>query len=154
MSSLDERIDGDLKSAMKASAMQSSERLRVSVLRMAKAALKNRAIDKQAPLTEDEELSVLSTLSKQRRESIEQYRKAGREDLAKKEEEELAIVQAYMPEQLSAEELDRLVEEAIRESGAKGASEMGKVMKLLMPKVKGRADGKTAGERVKALLSG
>ena len=160
MPSLTERIDSDLKSAMKASAvqpamqsaMQSSAKLRVSVLRMAKAALKNRLIDKRAPLTEDEELAVLSTLSKQRRESIEQFRKAGREDLAKQEEDELAIIHAYLPEQMGAEELDGLILEAIKESGAKGASEMGKVMRLLMPKVKGKADGKAVNERVKILL--
>lgn len=147
MPSLTEKIDSDLKSAMKA-----SEGLRVSVLRMLKAALKNRQIQKGSALSEEDEVSVLTSLSKQRKESIEQYLKAGREDLANKERDELAILQSYLPEQLSTEELDRIILETIKDSGAKGPSDMGKVMKLLMPKVKGRADGKVVSERLKALL--
>ena len=147
MASLSERIDGDLKSAMKA-----SDGLRVSVLRLLKAALKNRQIEKGG-LSEEDEITVLSTLAKQRREAIDQYRKAGREDLAQKEADELPILQAYMPEQMSPEELEGMIMEAIRESSAKGASDMGKVMKLVTPKTKGRADGKLVSERVKELLS-
>ena len=149
MPSITEKIEEDLKSAMKASLG-----LRVSVLRLIKSALKNRQIEKQSPLSEEEEIAVLSTLSKQRRESIEQYRKAGREDLAKKEEDELSIIQSYMPEQLSPDKIDALIKEAIEECGAKGLSDMGKVMKVLMPKVKGRADGKAVSERVKAIMEG
>jgi len=149
MPSITEKIEEDLKSAMKASLG-----LRVSVLRLIKSALKNRQIEKQSPLSEEEEIAVLSTLSKQRRESIEQYRKAGREDLAKKEEDELSIIQSYMPEQLSPDEIDALIKEAIEECGAKGLSDMGRVMKVLMPKVKGRADGKAVSERVKAIMEG
>jgi len=149
MPSITEKIEEDLKSAMKASLG-----LRVSVLRLIKSALKNRQIEKQSPLSEEEEIAVLSTLSKQRRESIEQYRKAGREDLAKKEEDELSIIQSYMPEQLSPDKIDALIKEAIEECGAKGLSDMGRVMKVLMPKVKGRADGKAVSERVKAIMEG
>lgn len=142
-------IEADLKAAMKA-----SESLRVSTLRLVKAALKNKEIDKKAPLSDDEALSVLSTLAKQRRESIEQFTKAGRPDLADKEQKELEILQAYMPKQLSTAELDAAIAEAIRESGAQGPSDMGKAMKAVMAKVKGQADGKAVGERVKELLSG
>jgi uncharacterized protein YqeY len=147
--SLLQRFDDDLKVALKA-----SDSLRVSVLRMAKAALKNKQIDKGGDLSEEEIISVLSTLSKQRKESIEQFSKGGREDLAEKERQELAILQSYMPEQLSPEELDRIIIEAIKESSAQGIKDMGKVMRLLMPRVKGAADGKVVNQRVKELLEG
>lgn len=145
--SLLERFDNDLKVALKA-----SDSLKVSVLRMAKAALKNKQIDKGGGLSDEEIISVLSTLSKQRKESIEQFSKGGREDLAEKERQELAIIQSYMPEQLSPEELDRIIIEAIKESSAQGIKDMGKVMRLLMPRVKGAADGKIVNQRVKELL--
>lgn len=147
--SLLQRFDDDLKVALKA-----SDSLRVSVLRMAKAALKNKQIDKGGELSEEEIVSVLSTLSKQRKESIEQFSKGGREDLAEKERQELAILQSYMPEQLSPEELDSIIIEAIKESSAQGIKDMGKVMRLLMPRVKGAADGKVVNQRVKELLEG
>lgn len=142
-----ERFDDDLKVALKA-----SDSLKVSVLRMAKAALKNKQIDKGGDLSDEEIISVLYTLSKQRKESIEQFSKGGREDLAEKERQELAIIQSYMPEQLSPEELDRIIIEAIKESSAQGIKDMGKVMRLLMPRVKGAADGKVVNQRVKELL--
>ncbi len=146
--SLTEKIDSDLKAAMKA-----SDKLTLETLRMAKSALKYRQIEKGAPLSDDDVIAVLSTLSKQRRDSVEQFRKGGREDLAQKEEAELGILKGYMPPELSPEELDRLVLQAISESGASGPQDMGKVMRVLMPKVKG-ADGKLVGEKVRAALSG
>jgi len=145
---LAEKIDEDLKGAMRA-----GERLKLDTLRMAKSALKYRQIEKGAPLSDEEALSVLSTLVKQRKDSVEQYRKAGRDDLAQKEEDEIGVLRAYMPEELSPEELDALIAEAIEESGAKGPQDMGKVMKVLMPKVKGTADGKLVNEKVKEALS-
>ncbi|MBI5187812.1 MAG: GatB/YqeY domain-containing protein [Nitrospirae bacterium] len=145
--SLLQRFDEDLKAAMK-----TSDRVRVSVLRMAKAALKNRQIEKMRELSEEDILSVISTLSKQRRESIEQFSLGGREDLAEKERQELAVLQSYLPRQLTPEELDRIIIETIKESSAEGTKDIGKVMRLLMPRVKGAADGKIVNQRVKELL--
>jgi len=145
--SLLERFNEDLKEAMKA-----SKALKVSVLRMVKAAAKNRQIEKGRDLTDEEIVDVLSSMVKQRRDSVEQYAKAGRMDLATKEEEEITILQAYMPAQLGADELDRIIREAIAESSAAGPQDMGKVMRVLMPKVKGLADGKYVNQRVKELL--
>jgi uncharacterized protein YqeY len=145
--SLVERFNEDLKEAMKA-----SKALKVSVLRMAKAAAKNRQIEKGRDLTDEEIVDVLSSMVKQRRDSVEQYAKAGRMDLATKEEEEITILQTYMPEQLGADDLDRIIRDAIAESSAAGPQDMGKVMRVLMPKVKGLADGKFVNQRVKELL--
>lgn len=146
--SLLKRIDEDLKVAMK-----SSDAVRVSVLRMAKAAIKNVQIEKSRELSDEEILSVLSSMGKQRRESIEQFSKAGREDLAGIERQELSILQSYMPAQLSLEEVEKFIVEAIQESAAKSEADMGKVMKVLMPKIKGLADGKWVNTRVKELLA-
>lgn len=141
------RFDEDLKRAMKA-----SESTKVSVLRMLKSALKNRQIEEGRELTDDEIIKVVSTLVKRGRDSLEQFSKAGRADLAKKEEDEIAVLQSYMPEQLGSEELDRIIVESIRESSAKTAQDMGKVMRILMPKIKGIADGKYVNNRVNELL--
>ncbi|MBI5848153.1 MAG: GatB/YqeY domain-containing protein [Nitrospirae bacterium] len=146
--SLLKRIDEDLKAAMK-----SSDTVRVSVLRMAKAAIKYVQIEKGRELSDEEILPVLSSMGKQRRESIEQFSKAGREDLAGIEQQELAILQSYMPAQLSPEETEKLIVLAIQESSAKSEADMGKVMKVLMPKIKGVADGKWVNTRVKELLA-
>lgn len=145
--SLLQKLDDDLKIALKA-----SDRLKVSVLRMAKAALKNRQIDKRGELSEEEIISVISTLSKQGKESIEQFSKAGREDLAEKERQELLILQSYLPKQLTTEELDAIIVETIEETSSKGIEDFGKVMRLVMPRVKGAADGKIVNQRVKDLL--
>jgi uncharacterized protein YqeY len=142
-----QRLDDDLKLAMKA-----SEGLKVSVLRMAKSALKYRQIEKGDALSDEEVLSVLSGLSKQRRESIEQFSKGGREDLAEQERQELSILQSYLPQQLTPEEIDRIIVEAIKESSAEGIKDMGKVMRLAMPRMKGAADGKIVSQRVKDIL--
>jgi len=142
-----QKLDDDLKAAMKA-----SEGLKISVLRMAKAALKYRQIEKGEALSGEDILSVLSSLSKQRRESIEQFSKGGREDLAEKERQELSILQSYLPQQLTPEEIDRIIVEAIRESAAAGIKDMGKVMRLAIPRMKGAADGKVVSQRVKDIL--
>jgi uncharacterized protein YqeY len=145
--SLLQKFDDDLKTALK-----TSDSLKVSVLRMAKAALKNRQIDKREELSEEDIISVILTLTKQRKESIEQFSKGGREDLAEKERQELSILQSYLPKQLTIEELDKIIIDTIKESSAGGIKDMGKVMRLVMPRVKGAADGKIVNQRVKDLL--
>jgi uncharacterized protein YqeY len=145
--SLQQRLDGDLKAAMK-----SSDSLKTSVLRMVKAAIKNKQVEKRENLSDEEIISVLSTLTKQRRESIDLFSKGGREDLAEKERQELAVLQLYLPGQLSPEDLDRIIMEAINESSAEGVKDIGKVMRLIMPRVQGAADGKVVNQRVKELL--
>jgi uncharacterized protein YqeY len=145
--SLLQKIDDDLKTAMKA-----SDTVKVSVLRMAKAALKNKEIDKKDALSEDDIRSVFSSLSKRSKESIEQFAKGGREDLADKERQELSVLQTYLPQELTQEELDRIIAEAIRESSAESLKDIGNVMRLVMPRVRGAADGKVVNQRVRALL--
>jgi hypothetical protein len=144
---LQQRLDDDLKVAIK-----SSDNLKTSAIRMVKAAIKNKQIEKRSELSDEEIISVISTLSKQRRESIELFSKGGREDLAEKEKKELLILQSYLPSQLSPEELDRLIIEAIKEASAEGVRDMGKVMHILMPRLKGAADGKVVNQRVIELL--
>lgn len=147
MSALLQALDTALKEALKA-----RDELKTSALRLIKASLKNKEIDKRGPLTDDEITAVLSTLAKQRRESIEQFSAAGRTDLADREQRELELIQSYLPQQLSPEELDRIIGATIAEAGASSPNDMGKVMKLLMPKIKGAADGKVVNQRVKELL--
>ncbi len=144
---LQEQIGTDIKGALKAGAKE-----KVSTLRMLSAALKNRQIDKRAPLTENEVLEAVRSLIKQRRDSVEQFAKGGRQDLVDKETAEIAFLAVYLPQQLSREEVEKLVREAIVQSGAQGAKEMGKVMKTLIPMVGGRADGKLVSELVKSAL--
>ena len=145
--SLLQRLDADLRAALK-----ESDKLKLSVIRLVKAAAKNRQIDQGHELSDEEVLAVMATLAKQRRESIEQFSMGGRTDLAEQEKKELAILQSYMPAQLPPEELDRIILEAIQESGAKDEKEIGKVMRVLMPRIKGLADGKAVNLRVRELL--
>ena len=126
--------------------------LRLSTLRMLKSGLHNREIDLKRELTEAEFLQLLSSMVKQRRDSIEQFEKGGRSDLVEKEKAELKVIEEFLPSQLSEADLDAAIAEAIREVGATGIRDMGKVMKVLMPKVTGRADGKVVGDKVKARL--
>ncbi len=145
-----EQIDKDLLAAMKA-----QEPLRLSVLRMMKAALKNKQIELGKPLDNAEDLAVLRTLVKQHRESVEQFRKGGREDLAKKEEAEVKIVESYLPAAVTDEEMDAAVAAALAETGAAGAKDMGKVMKAVMARFAGRnVDGKRVNEKVRTKLGG
>lgn len=148
MDNIPQRLDTELKEALKA-----RDELKLSVVRMIKASLKNRSIEKTAPLTDDEVIAVLSTMAKQRRESIEQFAKAGRMELVEKEKRELEILHSYLPAQLSPEEIDGIIRAAIAETGASSAGDMGKVMKIVSPKTKGLADGKAVNQRVKELLS-
>jgi uncharacterized protein YqeY len=145
--SLQQRLGDDLKAAMK-----SSDSLKTSVLRMVKAAIKNKQVEKRKELSDEEIISVLSTLTKQRRESIDLFSKGGREELAEKERQELAMLQLYLPGQLSPEDLDRIIMEAINESSAEGVKDIGKIMRLIMPRAQGAADGKVVNQRVRELL--
>lgn len=149
MSSTIQRIEEDLKSAMKA-----QDKEKTGALRMVKAALHNRKIEKRSDLTEEEAVSVLVSMVKQRKDSIEQFEAGGRNDLAEKEKAEIAVIQLYLPEQLDEETVAKLVREAIEVSGAKSQKEMGKVMAVLMPKVKGKADGKLVNNLVRSMLEG
>ena len=146
---LKERLNADMKEALKA-----HDAARLSTIRMVISAVRNKEIDSRKDMDDEGVLSVLATSAKQRRESIEQYEKAGRQDLVDKEKAELEVIISYMPQQMSREEIETLVKDAVAESGAKGPNDMGKVMKVLMPKVKGRADGKLVNEVVKETLGG
>ncbi|MCI0470001.1 MAG: GatB/YqeY domain-containing protein [Nitrospirae bacterium] len=134
--------------------MKAKDELKTTTLRMIKSAVKNAEIAKRekGPLTEEDVISVLSTMVKQRKESAEQYEKAGRNDLADKENKEIGIIQEYLPKQLSVDEVDEIIRTAIKDAGVTGPKEMGKLMKELMPKVKGKADGKLVNQRVKEIL--
>lgn len=125
----------------------------LSTLRMIKSTLHNREIDLKDLFGETEMLQVLSSMIKQRKDSVEQFKQGGRPELAAKEAREIEVIQGFMPKQLSAEEIDALIGQAIEEAGATGIRDMGKVMKILMPRVTGKADGKAVGEAVKARLS-
>ena len=149
--SLTERIDADLKDAMRA-----REAMRLGVLRMLKAALKNTAIEKggaEAQLDDAEATQVIRKQVKQRQDSFESLEKGGRPELAEKEKAEIAILEQYLPAQIGAEELSRLVREAIAEAGATSKAQMGAVMKALGPKVAGRADGRTISQEVQKQLA-
>lgn len=145
------RIEEDLSASLKA-----RDNIRVSTLRMVKSALKNAEIEKRqkGSLTEEDIIGVLSSLVKQRRESVEQYTKAGRFDLAEREQQEIGIIQEYLPKQLSKEELDSLIRQAIQDAGISSVKEIGRLMKVLMPKIKGRADGKFVNERAREIIEG
>jgi uncharacterized protein YqeY len=134
-------------------AAKARDKIRLSAIRMLKTALHNKEIDLMRPLNESEILQILSAVVKQRKDSIEQFAKGGRNDLVEKEEAELKVVQEFMPEQMSAEEVEGVIKKAIAEAGAVSVKDMGKVMKILMPQLTGKADGKIVGEKVKAFLS-
>ena len=134
-------------------ALRSGDKLKVSVIRLLTALIKNREVEKRGPLTDAEMMQAISSSCKQRQDSIEQYRQGGRQDLADKETAELHILQSYLPQPFTAEELEALVRAAIQEAQAASPKEMGKVMTLLMPKVTGRADGKVVSALVREMLS-
>ena len=147
---LQERIDSDLKDAMRA-----KDAARLGVLRMLKSALKYSAIEKagaEAQLDDAEAAQVIRKQVKQRQDSIESFEKGGRPELAAKEKDELAILQAYLPQGLNADELAKIVRETISELGATSRAQMGAVMKALQGKVAGRADGKTLSQEVQRQL--
>ncbi len=143
---LKDKIISDLTTAMKA-----KDANRTSVLRMVKANLMNKQIEKGVDLTDEEIIKALQTLVKQRRDSIEQYEKAGRSELAEKEKAELIVIEDYLPQSASKEEIEKAVEEAVSETGASTIKEMGAVMKAAQAKLAGKsADGKILSEIVRA----
>ena len=142
------RLGEDFKSALR-----SGEKLRLSVLRLLIALIKNREVEKRGPLTDAEILQAIVASCKQRQEAIEQYERGGRQDLVEKEKAELLILQSYLPQPLTSEELQTMVFEAIREAQAASLKEVGKVMAVLMPKVTGRADGKVVNAMVREALT-
>jgi len=144
-----DRIQNDLTAAMK-----EKDELRLSVLRMMKSALKNKEIEKMRPLEDLESLQVLQTLVKQRHESVEQFIKGGRRDLADKEKKEIALIEKYLPAAPSDADVHRAVEEAISETGADSLKQMGAVIKAARAKLEGKTvDGKALSERVRDRLS-
>lgn len=147
--SLKKRIEEAMKAAMRA-----QDKPRLGTVRLMLAAIKQREVDERIALDDTQVLVVLDKMLKQRRDSVDQFRKAGREDLASKEEFEMSVIQEFMPTALSDAELDALVAEAVAESGAASVKDMGKVMGLLKPKVQGRADMGAVGAKIKARLGG
>ena len=146
---LKERIKDDLKTAMR-----NRDQARVDSLRLLNAAIQRREVDERKQLDDAEVLAVIDKLVKQARESIEQYEKGGRPELAAKEQADVAVWQAYLPQPLSEADIDRLIDEAVAETGAASVKDMGKVMGVLRPKLQGRADMGQASARVKARLAG
>ena len=134
-------------------AMKEKEKERINALRNIIGKLKYRYIDKGDKLTEQEEIKVIQSLAKQRRESIEMYKQGGRNDLVKTETKELSIIEEYLPQAMSEEEVRRLVRETVKETGAESMSDLGKVMPLVMKKGAGKVDGKLAQEVLRELLS-
>ncbi len=153
--SLKQRIEDDLKAALKA-----GDKERLGCLRMVKAKAQEKQIElrgkegREAELSDDDVMNVVSAYAKQRHDSIESYERGGREDLAAKERAELEILAAYLPQPMSEDEVATIVDAAVRESGASEPRDMGAVMKLVMPKVKGRADGKLVSRIVQSRLKG
>ncbi len=148
--SLKDKIIGDLTAAMKA-----KDANRLSVLRMVKANIMNRQIEKGSDLTDDEITKALQSLVKQRKDSIDQYEKAGRNELAEKEQSELLVLEDYLPQAASFEEIEKAIVEAIQETGASSMKEMGAVMKSAQAKLAGKAaDVRLLSETVKSKLKG
>lgn len=153
--SLKQRIEDDLKAALRA-----GDKQRLGCLRMVKAKAQEKQIElrakkgHEAELSDDDVMNVVSAYAKQRHDSIESYERGGREDLAAKERAELEILAAYLPQPMSEDEVAAIVDASVRESGASEPRDMGVVMKLVMPKVKGRADGKLVNRIVQSRLKG
>lgn len=148
MSEIEKRLLEDYNAAMRA-----GDARRKETLRLLRAAVKSAEIDKRAPLTDEEVWAVLLRQAKQRRDSIEQFKLGGRADLVEQEEAELAIIEEYLPKPLSRAEIEELARAIIAELGVSGMGSLGQVMSRLMPRVKGRADGKLVNEVVRSVLS-
>ena len=147
--SLKDKVTQDMKDAMK-----SGDKDRLGVIRLILAALKQKEVDERIVLDDAQVLAILDKMLKQRRESVAQFTQGNRQDLVDKEEAEIKVIQAYMPAQLSEAELDKMVAEAVSESGAASIKDMGKVMGILKPKVAGKADMSAVSARIKAKLGG
>lgn len=148
---IEERLMNDLKDAMRAG---SAGELRKSTIRMARAAIHNTQIALQHPLSEEEVIAVLQREVKQRRDAVEEYVKAHREDRAQIERDEIAVLQQYLPQQMSADEIRAYVDQAIAETGARGPADIGKVMPVLMQRLKGKAEGRLINQLVRQQLEG
>lgn len=146
--SLRQKIDKDMIDAQK-----SGDKLKLGVIRMLRSEIKYKEIEKKTELEEEEVISVLSSAAKKRRESIEEFSKGNRTDLVEKETKELEIIRQYLPQQMAADEVSQLIEQAVAETGASSMTDKGKVMAALMPKIKGRFDGKEANLLVSQRLS-
>lgn len=146
--SLKGRLQEDMKIALKA-----GDKDRLKVIRMVVAAIKQQEIDKRGDLDDADVLATLNKMVKQRRDSVAQFRSGGREDLAEAEESEIGVLEAYLPEALTDAEVDALIDAAIRESGASGVRDMGKVMAIVKQKAEGRADLGAVSGKVKAKLA-
>ncbi len=144
---LKQRLQADMKAAMK-----SGDKARLGVIRLINAAIKQREVDERIELDDTQVLAVLDKMVKQRRDSIDQYESAGREDLAATERDEVEVIQVYLPAALSDAEVDALIEEAVAATGAQSMRDMGKLMGVLRPKLQGRADMGGVSQRVKARL--
>ncbi len=143
-----EKIDGDLKAAMKG-----KDEVRLKTLRMLKSDLIYKGKERGGDLTDEDILAVLTSAAKRRTEAIEEYRRGGRDDLVAEESAEFEIIKEFLPDQLSTEELNELVDSAIADTDASSVRDLGAVMKLLMPEVKGRADGKAVNIAVREKLT-
>ena len=147
--SLQDRIQSDI-----ADAMRSKDNLKLGVLRMMKTAVKNKEVEKMKALEESEVFAVLNSLVKQRKDSVDQFRKGGREDLATKEESEIKVIELYLPAAASDEDIQRAIAEAIQETGASSMKDMGKVMKATQARLAGKtADGSRVSQMVKEKLA-
>ncbi len=149
MSPLKERITADMKAAMK-----SGDKARLGVIRLILAALKQVEVDERIELDDQRVTAILDKMVKQRRDSVEQYEKAGRTELADQEKFEIGVIQEYLPEPLGEAEIEALIDEAIAATGASSMKEMGKVMGMLKPKLQGRADMGAVSARIKQKLAG
>lgn len=147
--SLKEKLTADMKEAMKA---REEGRQRLGVIRLVRGAIRQQEIDGQRELDDEAVLSVISKEVKQRRDAIEEFQKGGRDDLVRQNEAEIAILMEYLPQQMTEDEVRSAVQEAIAATGASTPKDMGKVMRELMPKVKGRADGKLVNQIVRERL--
>ncbi len=146
--SLKGRLEEDMKAALR-----SGDKVRLGALRLALAAVKQREVDSRQPLDDAGVQSVLERMIKQTRDSLAQYREAGRDDLVQKDEAEIAVLQSYLPEPLSDEELDEMIADTIDEVGARGLNDIGKVMAAMKSKAAGRADMREVNSRVRAALA-
>ncbi|RLB68154.1 MAG: GatB/YqeY domain-containing protein [Deltaproteobacteria bacterium] len=144
-------LKDDIAAAVK-DAMKKREKLRLGVLRMLMSEMKNRQIESRKDLEDADILQVITRMVKQRNDSAEQFSKGGRDELAAKEKSEIEVLQTYLPKALSENELENLVKEAIAETQATSKKDMGKIMKVVMPKIAGRADGKAVNQMVARLL--
>ena len=144
---LTERLSDDMKQAMK-----SQDKFKLSTIRMVRATIKNQEIELKRTLDDNEVLDILSREIKQRKDSLQEFQKAGREDLAENVAAEIDIISVYLPEQLTEEEVKEIVKQTIQRTGASSKADMGKVMAALMPQVKGRADGKLVNQLVQQFL--